>query len=80
MGESPGHNSGTFFKNSTDYGCLRVSPLNLWSFAMQYLVTLINDRGFILEQFQVDDTPTASQILKWKQSRGCVRMVIDIAC
>lgn len=47
---------------------------------MQFLITLINDKGVILERFQVEHTPLTTQILAWKQASGCVRVIVDIAC
>jgi len=47
---------------------------------MQYLITLINDKGATIKKFEVFAMPKSSEILEWKKSTGIVRVVVDIAC
>ena len=57
-----------------------MSTLKLVEFAMQFLVTLINDKGAVLKKFEVFAMPRSSDILEWKKSTGVVRVIVDIAC
>lgn len=47
---------------------------------MQFLVTLINDKGAVLKKIEVFAMPKSSDILEWKKSTGVVRVIVDVAC
>lgn len=47
---------------------------------MQFLVTLINDKGSVLKKFEAFAMPKSSDILEWKKSTGAVRVIVDVAC
>ena len=47
---------------------------------MQFLVTLINDKGAVIAKFVVFAMPKSSDILEWKKSTGVVRVIVDVAC